>query len=88
MTKQEAIKAFMEGKEIIIGVNEETDRHGRNQHHVTNREVANDHRLYVITCGPMPAKMHRNMYITGYIEDLEGSYKEIEGYATLTYRLA
>ena len=32
--------------------------------------------------------MDCNMYITGYIEDLEGSYKEIEGYATLTYRLA
>ena len=91
MTKQEVIKAFMAGKEIVVTVNageKDRDKYGLNRHHITNREVELDRNVYVKMMGPIPADTHRGIYVRGYIEDLHEWYAEVDNKVKMEFALA
>lgn len=84
MTKQEAIKAFGNGKEIIITMNDDPDR----QYHLTLISAKNEQRWYERLYGKANEKDFRRMYIADYIECLIEADAETYGKAKINYRLA
>lgn len=84
MTKQEAIKAFGDGKEIIITMNQDPDC----QYHLTIISAKNEQRCYERLYGKANEKDFRRMHIADYIECLTEDYKATYGKANMDYRLA
>ena len=99
MTKNEAINAYLNGKEIVIIVNAHmagmnayyNPPYQINRHKITPEEAEIDRKVYRKIYGEKRTPSERNYrlkYVEAYIYDLEETYKEIDGMASMTYQLA